>query len=418
MANVIKIKNSGTANSAPTSLEVGELAINYADGKIYYRNASNAVVEFASAGSGGIPASDTPPSSPVAGDLWYESDTGKTFVYYDSFWVEIGAGSAVEPNSVALGVDTTGGYVASLVAGTGITLSNNSGEGATPTVTVNTSTIATLVSPTFTGAPTLPTGTIATTQTAGNNTTAVATTAFVAAQSALASPIGMITAFAGSTAPTNWLMCDGRSTGILRTTYASLFAVIGTTYGAGDGSTTFNLPDLRGRTIAGLDNMGGTDAGRLSTANNLGTTTGTETVTLATTDIPSHGHTPTVTNNAVNTGNQSADHSHTFSTGTVSADHSHSFNDGRTFYGENPDTDWGFANGSGRGFKVYNQFAATTGGISANHSHSGTTAGMNVSHTHAVTSNVAVTIANTGGGGAHNNMQPTMTINYIILAGA
>ena len=86
MANVIKLKNSGTANTAPTSLETGELAINYADGKIYYKNSSNAIVEFGS--SGGIAVSQTPPASPSEGDLWFESDTGKTFIYYDSFWVE------------------------------------------------------------------------------------------------------------------------------------------------------------------------------------------------------------------------------------------------------------------------------------------------------------------------------------------
>jgi hypothetical protein len=142
MANVIRIKNSGTANSAPTSLELGELAINYADGKIFYKNSSNAVVEFGgSGGSGGVTVSDTPPSSPSAGDLWYESDTGKTFVYYDSFWVEVGAGSGVGLDSIALGTDTTGSYVASLVAGTGITLSNNSGESSTPTIAVDTSAI-------------------------------------------------------------------------------------------------------------------------------------------------------------------------------------------------------------------------------------------------------------------------------------
>ena len=56
---------------------------------------------------------------------------------------------------------------------------------------------------------------------------------------------GMIQMFAGSTAPTGWLMCDGSA--VSRTTYAKLFSVIGTTYGTGDGSTTFNLPDLRGR---------------------------------------------------------------------------------------------------------------------------------------------------------------------------
>lgn len=53
MPNTIKIKNSGTASATPTSLEYGELAINYADGKIYYKNSANSIVQFASGGSSG-----------------------------------------------------------------------------------------------------------------------------------------------------------------------------------------------------------------------------------------------------------------------------------------------------------------------------------------------------------------------------
>ena len=64
-------------------------------------------------------------------------------------------------------------------------------------------------------------------------------------------PIGTITPFAGSTIPDGYLTCDG--TAISRTTYSDLFAVIGTTYGSGDGSTTFNLPNLKGRVPVGLD---------------------------------------------------------------------------------------------------------------------------------------------------------------------
>jgi len=64
-------------------------------------------------------------------------------------------------------------------------------------------------------------------------------------------PTGTVSAFAGSAAPTGYALCDGSA--VNRTTEAALFAVIGTTYGIGDGSTTFNLPDLRGRVVAGLD---------------------------------------------------------------------------------------------------------------------------------------------------------------------
>ena len=89
MANTIKIKNSGTANTAPTSLVVGELAVNYADGILYYKNSSNAISILAQASGSSITVSTTPPSSPSSGNTWFESDTGKQFVYYDSFWVEM-----------------------------------------------------------------------------------------------------------------------------------------------------------------------------------------------------------------------------------------------------------------------------------------------------------------------------------------
>lgn len=73
-------------------------------------------------------------------------------------------------------------------------------------------------------------------------------------------PVGVINPYVGTSAPTSWALCDGSA--ISRTTYSSLFATIGTTYGAGDGSTTFNLPDLRGEFIRGLDNGRGVDSGR------------------------------------------------------------------------------------------------------------------------------------------------------------
>jgi microcystin-dependent protein len=68
---------------------------------------------------------------------------------------------------------------------------------------------------------------------------------------ALASLTGAVQSFARSTAPTGWLKCNGAA--VSRTTYSALFAVIGTTFGAGDGSTTFNLPELRAEFIRGID---------------------------------------------------------------------------------------------------------------------------------------------------------------------
>lgn len=101
---------------------------------------------------------------------------------------------------------------------------------------------------------------------------------------------GMIMPFAGTSAPTGWVFCDGAA--ISRTTYADLFTAIASTYGAGDGSTTFNVPDLRGRVIAGQDDMGGTSADRLTAqtggidGDTLGAVGGTETHTLALTEMP------------------------------------------------------------------------------------------------------------------------------------
>ena len=105
-------------------------------------------------------------------------------------------------------------------------------------------------------------------------------------------PAGCVMPYAGATAPDGWLLCHGQA--VSRTTYADLFAAIGTAYGPGDGSTTFNVPDLRGRIAAGRDDMGGTDAGRLAggVANRttLGGAGGAPTHTLTTAEIPAHSH--------------------------------------------------------------------------------------------------------------------------------
>ncbi len=73
-------------------------------------------------------------------------------------------------------------------------------------------------------------------------------------------PPGTVVAYAGATAPDGWLLCDGRA--VPRPTYAPLFAAISSTYGNGDGSTTFNLPDFRGRFLRGADLGVGRDPGR------------------------------------------------------------------------------------------------------------------------------------------------------------
>lgn len=119
-------------------------------------------------------------------------------------------------------------------------------------------------------------------------------------------PVGAMVPYGGTTPPSGWLLCYGQA--VSRTTYAALFAALGTAYGAGDGSTTFNLPDKRGRISVGLDNMGGSAANNVTNAGcginaavqgtrggsqyaQQDTLTATNTVNTAVTD-PGHKHKP------------------------------------------------------------------------------------------------------------------------------
>lgn len=164
-----------------------------------------------------------------------------------------------------------------------------------------------------------------------------------------------------------------------RTTYAALFAKYGTAYGVGDGSTTFGIPDVRGRVLAGKDDMGGVSANRLTNQSGgldgdvLGAAGGAETHTLTSAQVPSHTHTFTT----------DAGGAHTHTKNVV----------GR--YGANGDpyTDAQFGAGdSGADGQVLSL------GPDGEHTHSGTT-------------------ASSGSGGAHNNVQPTIVANYQIYTG-
>lgn len=99
---------------------------------------------------------------------------------------------------------------------------------------------------------------------------------------------GEIIDYAGTSEPPGWLLCDGRA--VSRETYSTLFVVIGTNYGVGDGSTTFNLPDLRGRVSVGKDDMGGIAANRVTGGDVMGANGGAEDHLLVTAQIPSHSH--------------------------------------------------------------------------------------------------------------------------------
>ena len=153
-------------------------------------------------------------------------------------------------------------------------------------------------------------------------------------------PPGTISAYAGATAPAGWLLCEGQT--VNRGDYPGLFAAIGTAYGAGDGATTFRVPDARGRVLVG----------RTSTQTEfatLGQTGGAKTHTLTTSEMPSHTH-----DSGEGTNGFAA---HRISTGSYSAV---------------------LTTGASGEVMVYRQPATT------------------------------------GGGGAHNNLQPYLVVNYII----
>jgi len=102
-------------------------------------------------------------------------------------------------------------------------------------------------------------------------------------------PSGFIGPFAGNTAPSGWILCGGQE--VSRSAFSSLFSAIGTTFGIGDGSTTFNVPDLRDRFPLGDRNQGQPDAERVNNFNSsVGDSGGQDQHQLTEAEMPSHSH--------------------------------------------------------------------------------------------------------------------------------
>ncbi len=201
-------------------------------------------------------------------------------------------------------------------------------------------------------------------------------------------PAGAIVPYAGAAAPAGWLLCHGQE--VPRADYPALFAAIGTAYGAGDGADTFALPDLRGRVAAGRDDMGGRAAGRLSgraggvNGAALGAAGGAETHTLSESELAGHSHGAGAYKGSAS-GNTGSAGSHTHNLSRRS--------DSGSWYSPS--------------------YRLTASG------HGGSTQDATASagaHKHSFSVKLSVTgdSGAAGGGGAHNNVQPTLVLNYLI----
>lgn len=179
----------------------------------------------------------------------------------------------------------------------------------------------------------------------------------------LGSFVGEIRAYGGSPPPSQWLTCDGSE--LSRTAYATLYDVLGTSYGIGDGVTTFNLPDFRGRALLGAGSAPGL------TARSLGDTGGVESTVLTTTQMPSHTH------------------------GVTDPGHLHTITD--------PGHHHTAVDGTGA-----NATAGTAVGTASSVTGNATT-GITID-----TATTGVTLANTGGTDPVSVMQPFGVVNYII----
>lgn len=182
-------------------------------------------------------------------------------------------------------------------------------------------------------------------------------------------PPGSVITYAGTTAPGGWLLCDGSEYD--RRIYSALYDVIGTTYGNGDGETTFNVPDIRGRQIVGLKSSD-------SDFDELGETGGEKRHTLTIDEMPSHNH-----------GVTDPGHAH----GVTDPGHAHNY----------------YNNVGDQGVNTLTTQADAADQVDYLQTTSTNTTGVTVN-----TNTTGISINNTGGDQSHNVLDPYFVLNYII----
>lgn len=215
-------------------------------------------------------------------------------------------------------------------------------------------------------------------------------------------PVGSVVSFAGSSAPSGWLLCDGSE--VLKSDYPRLYNVVGTTYGTPVDSNKFTLPNLADRIPVGK-----------SGSTTVGNTGGASSVTLTTSNLPAHTHTGTVNSNGAHTHTGTVDSNGAHTHGVSDPGHNHTVQD--AYYAENQGPGAGWA-GSRTGVDFDNDLyvrniysGSNTTGISINSAGSHThtfTSDSNGAHTHTFTTD------STGSGNSVDIRNKFIVLNYII----
>jgi microcystin-dependent protein len=218
-----------------------------------------------------------------------------------------------------------------------------------------------------------------------------------------------------------WLLCDGRT--VLRSDYADLFRIIGTSFGSTN-STNFRIPDATGKVIGAVGNAG--NAGDVT--HELGDVVGAENITLSSSQIPSHSHSGT--SQASSTGITSSGTTNNSTTGvSVNSDGSHSHTYQDAYFAENFGGGGNFGTSAGTDNDNRFRWRTAEGGNSTSPSDLNTsTAGAHThgtsdpGHTHSFVSTITdpththtFTTQNTGGGGSHPNLQPTIYVGNLFI---
>lgn len=219
-------------------------------------------------------------------------------------------------------------------------------------------------------------------------------------------PAGTILAYGGATAPSGFLLCYGQA--VSRSTYSDLFAIVGTVFGTGNGTTTFNLPDLRGRVPVGNDAMGGTAANRSQNSTTLATTSASASATvgsaagLAAGDVIVSTNVPAGTTILTISGTTITMSANATATASgIAARFSQFGNDAQVI---------GAAGGTDSHTLIVAQLAAHSHGVQA--SDAGGSA-LYVAKGNGL-NQVTATSFNAGSDQPHPNMQPSQIVNYIV----